>query len=780
MTLSALKGKTSTNTKPPDPPATDKLENVNLPFAQHKQHTAYRDGKDHLSDELRWLNLRLAAIILQLRQVNFYEKPEDFYQFFISDQEIDSIFLNDIVGPQSPSPGENHDQIYRFQQQAQALRQQIDHRIATSAALPLSLPLVRLDNIFNLSGIEHQVMVICLAPQLEHAYERIYAYIQNDLTRKLPSVDLALSLICNTVEERRQCLDYFTPGAPLYNFNIIHLLPTEPATTLNASLLKLDYRMVSYILGHHTIDRQILSEISFQPPISWEQVVVGHGIRSALETLRQQEHHLTEKQVIYYLHGPEGVGKKTLIRAFCSEAGFALATADLKRLLADPEGFPEKISLILREGLLQPCAICLEHCEALDEYPQDRSRILTDLLRKIRELGWITFLCSETPLPAELLDLPHLYALEISRPGNNEQTQLWELQLKEASLDPHGIAVDQLVSRFDLTGKQIARAVRMTVNSHHLAGNGPPPIETRDFFASSRALSQPKLTALSRKIHPQFTWDQLVLPEDPLHQLQELSAQVKFRNRVMKDWGFERKLSLGKGISALFSGPSGTGKTMSAEIIANDLGLDLYKIDLSAVVSKYIGETEKNLNRVFTEAEYSNAILFFDEAEALLGKRSEVKDAHDRYANIEIAYLLQKMEEYEGITILATNLRQNIDEAFTRRIRFIIEFPFPDARYRQGIWEGIWPEDIPLAPDIDLAYLARKFEVTGGNIRNIALTAAFYAAEQQQPVTMMHLLQAARRELQKMGRLFDETDFGEHSHLLNRSRQEKKTGSINN
>jgi SpoVK/Ycf46/Vps4 family AAA+-type ATPase len=274
------------------------------------------------------------------------------------------------------------------------------------------------------------------------------------------------------------------------------------------------------------------------------------------------------------------------------------------------------------------------------------------------------------------------------------------------------------------------------------------------------------LSNLARKIEPHYRWEQLVLPSDQLQQLRELANQVKHKNLVMEDWGFSGKLSLGRGLNALFAGPSGTGKTMASEVIANELGLDLYKIDLSAVVSKYIGETEKNLNRIFTEAEHSNAILFFDEADALFGKRSEVKDAHDRYSNIEIAYLLQKMEEYDGITILATNLRQNIDEAFTRRIRFIIDFPFPKEEYRLGIWKGIWPKSTPLEANIDLEFMAAQFELSGGNIRNIALTAAFSAANNGKAVNMKHLIHAAKREFQKMGKICVSGDFGIYKDLV--------------
>ena len=231
-----------------------------------------------------------------------------------------------------------------------------------------------------------------------------------------------------------------------------------------------------------------------------------------------------------------------------------------------------------------------------------------------------------------------------------------------------------------------------------------------DLFAAARSRSGHALAALARRIEPAATWGDLVLPDDSLAQLDEIVGRVALRRRVLGDWGFGRKLSAGKGINALFAGASGTGKTMAAEVLAGRLGLDLYAIDLAGVVSKYIGETEKNLDRVFTAATDSNAVLFFDEADALFGKRSEVRDAHDRYANVEISYLLQKMEEYEGVAVLATNMRQHLDEAFLRRLAFCVPFPFPDEASRRRIWEGIWPASTPLAGDVDLTGLARRFK----------------------------------------------------------------------
>jgi SpoVK/Ycf46/Vps4 family AAA+-type ATPase len=284
--------------------------------------------------------------------------------------------------------------------------------------------------------------------------------------------------------------------------------------------------------------------------------------------------------------------------------------------------------------------------------------------------------------------------------------------------------------------------------------------DLEDLFAAARAQAGHELGSLARKIEPLYRWKDIVLPEDTLQQLREICQRVAHGGRVLEDWGFDQKLSLGKGTSALFAGPSGTGKTMAAEILAAELGLDLYKIDLSSVVSKYIGETEKNLERIFRAAENSNAILFFDEADALFGKRSEVRDSHDRYANIEISYLLQKMETYDGIAILATNLRQNLDESFLQRMAYTVSFPFPDEASRRAIWEGIWPGDTPrdFTP-ADLDGLAAHFKLSGRNIKNVALAACFLAAEEAKPVRLDHLLRAVQREIQKMGKTLSQEEL---------------------
>jgi SpoVK/Ycf46/Vps4 family AAA+-type ATPase len=316
-----------------------------------------------------------------------------------------------------------------------------------------------------------------------------------------------------------------------------------------------------------------------------------------------------------------------------------------------------------------------------------------------------------------------------------------------------------------MTGGQIrdAAATARQIAAFQGHNDGRPTLD--DLQEACRMHSNRKLETLARRIVPRYRWKDIVLPNDRMEQLQEICATLQYRPVVFGEWGFDAKLSLGKGLNVLFAGPSGTGKTMAAEILACELGLELYKTDLSTIVSKYIGETEKNLSRIFAEAASSNAILFFDEADALFGKRSEVRDSHDRYANIEVNYLLQEMERYEGMAILATNLRKNIDEAFVRRMHFVVEFPFPSAGDRLRIWQSVLPEDAPRASDLDLEFLAESFELSGGNLKNIALGGAFLAASDGGRITMAHLIRATRRECQKIGKVLTGDEFGEYSVL---------------
>jgi AAA+ superfamily predicted ATPase len=417
------------------------------------------------------------------------------------------------------------------------------------------------------------------------------------------------------------------------------------------------------------------------------------------------------------------------------------------------------VSLVQREATLQQAAI---YWNGFDRFlHEEKKGLLTIFQEALENRPGLSFLAGERRWePAGALrGVPFAY-VELRRPTFSERSRIWSATLNgRCSVDP-SLDISALASKFKFTGGQIKDAAATAENLARFRDAGTAPMTMTDLYEGCRLHSNQKLATLARKITPKYAWDDIVLPADRLEQLREICNHVKYHERVYSQWGFDRKLSLGKGLSILFAGPSGTGKTMAAEIIAGTLDLDLYKIDLSTVVSKYIGETEKNLSGIFTEAETSNAILFFDEADALFGKRSEVKDSHDRYANIETGYLLQRMEEYEGVVILATNFRKNMDEAFVRRLLFTVEFPFPNEEDRRRIWEGVWPAATPRDPALDLGFLAGRFQFTGGNIRNIALAAAFLAADGSGVVNMHHLMRATQREYQKMGKVVSEIDFG--------------------
>jgi hypothetical protein len=360
-----------------------------------------------------------------------------------------------------------------------------------------------------------------------------------------------------------------------------------------------------------------------------------------------------------------------------------------------------------------------------------------------------------------------MVSVALAGPGFVARARHWRRALGDAGVALDADQIETLAARFRLTrsriGDSVAAARGMVAwretSGAERAASAPTVAE---LLAAARAQSAGVLAGLAQRISPRRGWADLVIPEDGAAQLRELCDRVAWNHRVFDDWGFDGKLAHGRGVNALFTGPSGTGKTTAAEVIAGELGLDLYRIDLAGIVSKYIGETEKNLNRVFEAAADANAVLLFDEADALFGKRSEVRDSHDRYANVEISYLLQKIEQYEGVAILATNLRAHIDEAFTRRLAFTVHFPFPDDAARRVLWERVWPAGVPMAADVDLDAMASRFQLSGGNIKNVALAAAFLAASNGGRVTMDHLLLATRREYQKLGKyLHDEALRGE-------------------
>ena len=597
---------------------------------------------------------------------------------------------------------------------------------------------------YGLSPFDLDVLMLALAPELDRRYERVYAYLQNHVSLRRPAVDLALSLFCADAVARLARRRHFAPGAPLIRSGLLALIPppNDDEPSLLANQLVPGEEPVRFLLRQDSPGPTLEAYLRSDGPC-----LGGVSLPEGLE--QYVERALTEgERVSLYFQGPAGSGRRCAARALADRLHRPLLAVDPAIGGADRRA---------RDALL--------HFTRMYEmvlYVPEASQLLQDadssrLLRTHASVdGGIVILAGETPWPSRTEAPAGVLTVPFAMPNVTQRESHWRAAAlaQDVALDIEDVAA--VSHRFRLGPEQIAAAAMEAKQRARWRGDGDAPTRN-DLFHAARAQCGQELAGLAQKIQPHYRWEDIVLPEDTRAQLHEICDRVERRERVLHEWGFARKLSHGLGINALFAGPSGTGKTMAAEIIANDLGLDLYRIDLSGVVSKYIGETEKNLARIFRAAENANAILFFDEADALFGKRSEVRDSHDRYANIEISYLLQQMESYEGLTILATNQRQNLDQAFTRRMAFTVHFSMPDEDQRREIWRCIWPAETPRVADADLDLLAREFKLSGGNIKNIALAAAYAAAADGRVVTMEHLVHGVRREYQKMGkRLSDE------------------------
>jgi SpoVK/Ycf46/Vps4 family AAA+-type ATPase len=637
------------------------------------------------------------------------------------------------------------------------------------ASPPLAPRLAWLAQTFDLTRFDLDLLILALAPEVDLRYEQLYAYLQDDVTRRRPSVDLALNLLCSSAAAKLACRSRLAPESPLLRHHLLVLRPPsgqEASSFLNVTL-QVDPQIVDVLLGQGGLDRRLAAFCTLeQPALTWDQAPVPADLPVALPTIARQAR-AAGQSVRFYFHGPAGGGQRQAAAALASDLGRPLLYADLARLdiNADPahvmiHANVGVLRVLWREAQFQDAVLYLDN---LDTLRQSAPSLYAALAAGLATTNGPVILTGTQPWAPDPRYLTAVTVVPFAAPDAATRRAYWQTRLAAAGVSLTDGALSALASRFRLTPGQIDEAAAGAFNRaawRAAAGDPMTEIVVDDLFAAARAQSGRELATLARKIEPMTTWHRLVLPDDVTAQLHELVQRAAAQVRVMDTWGFAQTLSRGKGTTALFAGPSGTGKTMAAEIIARDLGVDLYQIDLSSVVSKYIGETEKNLDRIFRAAEDANAVLFFDEADALFGKRSEVRDSHDRYANLEISYLLQRMEAYDGLAILATNLREHLDDAFTRRLSMIVHFPAPDEPSRRRIWQRIWPPETPLAADVNFDFLARQFKLAGGNIQNIALNAAYLAAADGGVVTMGHLRHATRREYQKMGKALSDLELG--------------------
>lgn len=633
------------------------------------------------------------------------------------------------------------DDVERLHQRAGLAGLWDGEQVALADILAQASPLSRLAQVCQLSLLDAYILLIALAPELDRRYERLYAFLQDDVSQRRPTVNLAMNLLGAHAEQRFQVWEKLQPSAPLRHFGLIDCIPdnSRAQASFLSYWLKVDTRLVAFLLGAQHADERLAGTLQQVPvPQDWYLLLDNaEALRSALPT-----------NPLVYCQGGRDLGQAETAAVLCAELGIGVLRVDAARLMALDIPLEMAWRLALRESLLQGSALVVENWEAV---LGEARQALIWLWSLISAHPYPVFLCGQAAWTPPNTYGRRLLRAQFSIPPYEVRLSAWNTASQQVRAQVAESDVDELASKFKLSVSQIQRAANSA--SDYAASRAQAP-QRQDLFAAARAHASLHLGHLAQHVTPRAMWDDLILPKDPITQLRELCARLRYQHVVNDDWGFESRAA--KGISALFAGDSGTGKTFAAEVIANELGLSMYKIDLSAVVSKYIGETEKNLSVIFSAAQSGNAILFFDEADAIFGKRSEVKDARDRYANLEIAYLLQEIEGYEGVVILATNFRQNLDDAFTRRLTYLIDFPFPDVEHRQRLWQAHFPSQAPLEADLDLHEIAQRYKLAGGNIRNAAQTAAYLAASEGRAIGMGHLRHAIRREHQKMGRLLED------------------------
>jgi hypothetical protein len=614
--------------------------------------------------------------------------------------------------------------------------QQIETPTPPSVDESLPQPAIEvLSGSFGLTSFERAVLLLCAGMELDAQFASLCAKASGDASRPWPTFSLALAAL------PAPHWSAITPSAPLRRWRLIETI-NQSGVPLTLTQLRIDERVLHYLTGLHHLDERLVGLI--EPIAGVEELAPSQ--QQLARTISLAWSRANTELPLLQICGADEFTRRNIATAGCAGAGlhcFAIAAEMIPANTNEMEGL---IRLWEREAALTSSALYVD-AESVDTNEKRNEAVVRRFLERVRSPLVLSANHRWRPLRRAVL------SIDARKPNVDEQREIWEEAVGEEAAQRLNGELNSLVTQFNLNGPAIRTSVFEANNNAATESS-----LATELWKASRAQARLRLDDLAQRIDPIAKWQDLVLPADELSQLREIGAHVAHRTTVYDSWGFGAISARGLGISALFAGSSGTGKTMAAEVLANALALDLYRIDLSSVVSKYIGETEKNLRRVFDAAEDGGAILFFDEADALFGKRSEVKDSHDRYANIEINYLLQRMESYRGLAVLATNRKGDLDPAFLRRVRFVVNFPFPDTSLRAEIWRRIFPTGTP-TDDLDVAKLSR-LKVAGGNIRNIALNAAFLAAAEGSSVGMLHLQRAARAECAKIEKPLTEAEIG--------------------
>ena len=618
---------------------------------------------------------------------------------------------------------------------------------------------------FRLNNFEHFLLLLSLSSVCDRKYESIYAFLHNNVKEKLPTKWLAISLYKMFFKLE----DYHIGRTIKGEGNFFRFLAERTASSNEpgpADKIVLSRRISSFIFGVNRID-QDLADIAtiFDRTQRIDGIYIRHDLYQKIRNhIENVIYHPERLGNVLNLYGQKGIGKKHMLKHVAQELGFNLLFVDYAKLKLQPHSaLRHLLDKVYVEYMLTgslPCFINMEQDESYqdeEDIGKDRDARLVTTIEYLEKEFWFAVWLSrvkEDELTAHNL---RLVCMEIPMLTISERITLWDVYSRGLNL-AEDVDTVLCANQYILTPKAIKDV--LDTASSLAACEGRSVIRREDILQGVRQHSVNQLGKYATKINAVFTWDDLIIDEEQKREMQMICNQIKYRSVVGEEWGFHKKTPYGRGLCALFYGSPGTGKTMAAQVMANELGLDLYRIDLSQLVSKYIGETEKNVSDLFRKAKNINALLFFDEADALFAKRSEVKDSHDRYANADTAHLLQKIEEYEGISILATNYVNNIDDAFKRRIKFMINFVFPTPAVRLKLWKTILPETAVLEEEIDFEFFAKNFELAGSNIKEVLTNAAYLAASENTGIANRHIVEAVKLNFKKYGKILSNEDFG--------------------
>ena len=612
---------------------------------------------------------------------------------------------------------------------------------------------------FSLSEFEYLCVLLAFAIQHDLKYTRLFVYLQDDITKKMPTVGLAVALdrlYENTEPHIPQRL--FEPEGKMVTFFFEEHAPKNVQTGLSAPLI-LRKQMLNWLLGADL--REGEGTVCYAPKISGLPVFFDQNLQQLLQLSRKETAGGEQTDRFVYLEGKPGDGRTVLAAQYAEQTGKQLLVLEFPVLVGmTPEQAGAQICDVLTLLCITDSILLIRGCtEPL--LMTEAARMLFSRCLK-HAAGWKVLLSGE-PIESHSLYKTQLYRIDRLIPGVHTRFAMWQLFAKGRVLDPQ-ISLEELADCYELSVGTIARILQQAGMDADAQGAGA--ISRPVLLAAVNRMNTVHFGTLATRIRTVYTWDDLELPAAGKQVLMVACNRYKMRNRIGEDWGLASKNAYGNGVSVLLYGPPGTGKTMAAQVIANEIGMELYRIDLSQIVSKYIGETQKNMSAVFEEAQKANVVLFFDEADALFSKRTEVNNSNDKYANSETAYLLQKVEEYKGVSILATNLYNNFDSAFVRRLTYAVRFENPDEQTRYRLWTTTLPSLAPFAPDIDFHFLAENFELTGSNIKAILYSAAYMAAADGGVIMECHIARAMKYEFEKLGKMYQRGDFGKFAIYL--------------